>query len=136
LSFFLFCDDVLTIRDIWKRDLVREIMMKQKKLNQMKRLSYLIYKFSTSVCLTDTTILHFNSLPEPGCCIFCDGAPVRESGPGANGRVKFPVPSLWAKLLEEIRLGHSSAEWRPGIANIKNRVRHRRPTGLPDFDCL
>jgi hypothetical protein len=26
--------------DIWKRDLVREIMMKQKRLNQMKRLSY------------------------------------------------------------------------------------------------
>jgi hypothetical protein len=26
--------------DIWKRDLVKEIMMKQKGLNQMKRLSY------------------------------------------------------------------------------------------------
>jgi hypothetical protein len=26
--------------DIWKRDLVREIMMKQKGLNQMRRLSY------------------------------------------------------------------------------------------------
>jgi len=26
--------------DIWKRDLVREIMMKQKRLNQMRRLSY------------------------------------------------------------------------------------------------
>jgi hypothetical protein len=26
--------------DIWKRDLVREIMMKQKELNQMRKLSY------------------------------------------------------------------------------------------------
>jgi hypothetical protein len=33
----------------------------------------------------------------------------------ANRRAEFPVPSLWAKLLEEIRLGHSSAERRPGI---------------------
>ncbi len=34
--------------------------------------------------------------------------------PDANRRAEFPVPSLWAKLLEEIRLGHSSAERRPG----------------------
>ncbi len=52
----------------------------------------------------------------------------KETGPGANRRSKFPVPNLWAKLLEEIRLGHSSTERRPGIANVKNRVRHRRPT--------
>ncbi len=26
--------------DIWKRDLIREMMMKQKGLNQMRRLSY------------------------------------------------------------------------------------------------
>jgi len=36
---------------------------------------------------------------------------------------------MWAKLLEEIRLGHSSAERRLGIADVKNRVRHRRPAG-------
>jgi len=53
----------------------------------------------------------------------------KETGPDANWRAEFPVPSLWAKLLEEIRLGHFSAERRPGIANFKNRVRHRRPTG-------
>ncbi len=58
------------------------------------------------------------------------------SGPGANWRAEFLVPSLWAKLLEEIRLGHSSAERRPRIVDVKNRVRHRRPTGLPDFNCL
>jgi hypothetical protein len=60
----------------------------------------------------------------------------KEIGPGANRRAEFPVPSLWAKLLEEIRLGHSSAEQRPRIANVKNRVSHRRSTGpgpaLPD----
>ncbi len=37
---FYLCDDVLTIMDIWKMDLVREIMMKQKGLSQMKKLSY------------------------------------------------------------------------------------------------
>ncbi len=46
----------------------------------------------------------------------------RSTGPGTNRRAEFPVPSLWAKLLEEIRLGHSSAERRSGIANIKNRL--------------
>ncbi len=48
----------------------------------------------------------------------------------ANRRAEFPVPSLWAKLLEEIRLGHSSAERRPGIADVKNGVTGPvRPTG-------
>jgi hypothetical protein len=60
----------------------------------------------------------------------------KETGPGANRRAEFLVPSLWAKLLEEIRLGHSSAEWKPGIANVKNWVSHIRSTGpgpaLPD----
>jgi hypothetical protein len=35
--------------------------------------------------------------------------------------VEFAVPSLWAKLLEEIRLRHSSAKRRPGIADVKKR---------------
>jgi len=47
------------------------------------------------------------------------------TGPGANRRVEFPIPSLWAKLLEEIRLGHSSVERRPEIANVKNGVMGR-----------
>ncbi len=52
------------------------------------------------------------------------------TGPGANRRAEFPVPSLWAKLLEEIRLRHSSAERRPGIANVKNGVPGRVRSGL------
>jgi hypothetical protein len=53
----------------------------------------------------------------------------RPTRPGANRRAEFPVPSLWSKLLEEIKLWHSSAEQRPGIVDIKNvvlgRVRSR-----------
>jgi hypothetical protein len=45
------------------------------------------------------------------------------------GRAEFPVPSLWAKLLEEIRLRHSSAEQRPGIADVKNGVPGRSGPG-------
>jgi len=51
-------------------------------------------------------------------------------GPGANRRAEFLVPSLWAKLLEEIRLRHSSAEQRPGIADVKNGVPGRVRSGL------
>ncbi len=51
-------------------------------------------------------------------------------GPGANWRAEFPVPSLWAKLLEEIRLRHSSAERTPGIADVKNGVPGRVQSGL------
>ncbi len=47
-------------------------------------------------------------------------------GPGANRRVEFPVPSLWAKF----RLGHFSAEQRPGIADVKNGVTGRVRSGL------
>jgi hypothetical protein len=54
----------------------------------------------------------------------------RPTGPGANRRAKFLIPSLWAKLLEEIRLGHSSAERRPEIVDVKNQVCHKRLTGL------
>ncbi len=54
----------------------------------------------------------------------------RPTGPGANRRAEFPVPSLWAKLLEEIRLRHSSAERRPGIADVKNGVPGRVRSGL------
>jgi len=61
----------------------------------------------------------------------------KETEPDVYRRAKFPVPSLWAKLLEEIKLGHSNVKRRPGIANVKNRVRHKRPTGLgpalPEF---
>jgi len=69
-------------------------------------------------------ILYINSL-----------RPWRSSGfrptrPGANRRAKFPVPSLWAKLLEEIRLRHSSAERRPEIADVKNGVPGRVRSGL------
>jgi hypothetical protein len=58
---------------------------------------------------TRPRVLYINSL-----------RPSRSSGfrttrPGANRRVEFPVPSLWAKLLEEIRLRHSSTERRPEI---------------------
>ncbi len=45
-----------------------------------------------------------------------------QTEPGVNRRAEFLVPSLWAKLLEEIRLGHSSAERRPEIADVKNGV--------------
>jgi hypothetical protein len=79
---------------------------------------YLIYKFTTSV--RDGARVHHRQPTEPD----------------ANRRVEFLVPSLWAKLLEEIKLGHSSTERRPRIADVKNRVCHRRPTRLPDFDCL
>jgi hypothetical protein len=48
-----------------------------------------------------------------------------QTGPDVNRRAEFSVPSLWAKLLEEIRLGHSSAERRPGIADVKNGVTGR-----------
>ncbi len=51
-------------------------------------------------------------------------------GPDVNRRAEFPIPSLWAKLLEEIRLGHSSAERRPGIADVKNGVTSRVRSGL------
>jgi hypothetical protein len=51
-------------------------------------------------------------------------------GPGVNRRAKFPVPSLWAKLLEEIKLGHSRAERRPRIADVKNEVTSRVWSGL------
>jgi len=44
----------------------------------------------------------------------------RPTEPNANRRAEFPVPSLWAKLLEEIRLQHSSTEQRPEIADVKN----------------
>jgi hypothetical protein len=54
----------------------------------------------------------------------------RPTGPSANRRAKFPVPSLWAKLLEEIRLRHSSAERRPEIADVKNGVPGRVRSGL------
>ncbi len=54
----------------------------------------------------------------------------RLTGPDANRRAEFPVPSLWAKLLEEIRLRHSSAERRPGIADVKNGVPGRVRSGL------
>jgi hypothetical protein len=53
-------------------------------------------------------------------------------GPDANRRAEFPVPSLWAKLLEEIRLGHSSAERRPGIVDVKNGVTGRVRSGLSE----
>ncbi len=53
-----------------------------------------------------------------------------QTGPGVNRRAEFLVPSLWAKLLEEIRLGHSSAERRPGIADVKNGVTGRVRSGL------
>ncbi len=52
--------------------------------------------------------------------------------PDANRRAEFPVPSLWAKLLEEIRLGHSSAERRPGIVDVKNGVTGRVRSGLSE----
>jgi len=52
------------------------------------------------------------------------------TGPDVNRRAEFPIPSLWAKLLEEIRLGHSSVERRPGIANVKNGVTSRVQSGL------
>jgi len=54
----------------------------------------------------------------------------RPPRPVANRRAEFPVASLWAKLLEEIRLGHSSAERRPGIADVKNEVTGRVRFGL------
>ncbi len=47
-------------------------------------------------------------------------------GPGTNRRAEFPVPSLWAKF----RLGHSSAEQRLGIADVKNGVTGRVQSGL------
>jgi len=43
------------------------------------------------------------------------------------GGRNFLFPVCGAKLLEEIRLGHSSAEQRPGIADVKNGV--TGPTG-------
>jgi hypothetical protein len=69
------------------------------------------------------------------CCVRLSLRPWRSSGfrptgPGANRRAEFPVPSLWAKLLEEIRLRHSSAERRPGIADVKNGVPGRVRSGL------
>ncbi len=82
-------------------------LMKTKMLCENVLTLNLIYKFTTSVCDR----------------VRCSGRP----GPGANWRAEFPVPSLWAKLLEEIRLGHSSAEQRPGIAEVKNGV--TGPTG-------
>jgi hypothetical protein len=70
------------------------------------------------------SILYINSLHPSQSSGF------RPTGPGANRRAEFPVPSLWAKLLEEIRLRHSSVEQRPGIADIKNRVPGRVWSGL------
>jgi hypothetical protein len=72
----------------------------------------------------DNSILYINSL----CPWRSSG--FRPTGPGANWRAEFLVPSLWAKLLEEIRLRHSSAERRPGIANVKNGVSGRVRSGL------
>jgi len=54
----------------------------------------------------------------------------RPTGLSGNRRAEFPVPSLWAKLLEEIRLWHSSSERRPEIANVKNGVPSRVRSGL------
>jgi hypothetical protein len=61
------------------------------------------------VRLSDVTVSHFNC-----------------PGPALIGGRNFPVPSLWAKL----RLGHSSAERRPGIADVKNGVTGRVRSAL------
>jgi hypothetical protein len=72
----------------------------------------------------DNSILYINSLRPWWSSGF------KPIGPDANWRAKFLVPNLWAKLLEEIRLRHSNAEWRPGIADIKNEVHGQVRSGL------
>jgi len=60
-----------------------------------------------------------------------DGARVSGGpGPALIGGRNFLFPVCGQNLLEEIRLGHSSAEWRPGIADVKNGVTGRVRFGL------
>ncbi len=95
-------------------------------------ITQIIYIISLVACvrLSDTTVLHLNSPAEPAHFRPWRSSGFGPPGLGANRRAKFPVPSLWAKLLEEIRLRHSSAERRSGIADVKNEVTGRVRSGL------
>ncbi len=91
--------------------------------------------FLTYVPLYETYVLE-NWLPRWNQILYINSlrpwrsSGFRPTGPGANRRAQFPVPSLWAKLLEEIMLRHSSVERRPGIADVKNGVPGRVRSGL------
>jgi len=81
-------------------------------------MAYLIYKFTCpSICPTRHSLR--GNWTRTGTATAVRSGNLQAD---ANRRAEFPVPSLWAKLLEEIRLGHSSAERRPGIADVKNGV--------------